>query len=270
MNLHYCSYLAKLGSTNLHPGRKRATRQLMAALNLRKGDRVLDIGCGTGETMMRIACLHDVFIVGLDILSEMLRVAKIRFQLIRLTEKAQLHLIKTGSSLPFLDQKFDRVYTESVLGFQDVSSAKIMLSEIFRVLKTGGLYVANEAIWKMSTPEEKVFSINRFCEADFGLRQASECAWYVEDWLKLMRSIGFKIVSADRIEDKRSKDHVMHIKRLLWRLFVSNMLTKYYQLKSFFIPALIFQRGRYRKRLKVHRSYGKYIEARMFVLIKSC
>ena len=74
----YLMHLANLGSTNVHPGRLTATDQLMAALELEDGLRVLEIGCGTAATLVRMASLYNLEMKGVDVLPEMLRVAKIR------------------------------------------------------------------------------------------------------------------------------------------------------------------------------------------------
>jgi ubiquinone/menaquinone biosynthesis C-methylase UbiE len=88
------------------------------------------------------------------------------------------HILQaSGISLPFCSNSFDRIYTESVLGFQDGPLAEGMLAEIFRTLKPGGLYVANEAIWKQSVSQMIVDTIHDTSMDDFGLCQASPQAW---------------------------------------------------------------------------------------------
>src|SRR5688572_17185886 len=53
------------------------TRQTMARLSLLPTDRVLDVGCGTGELLVRVAGKYpDARLAGLDPVPEMLRVAR--------------------------------------------------------------------------------------------------------------------------------------------------------------------------------------------------
>src|SRR3712207_8117502 len=49
-----------------HPLGRAATECLIAALDLQPGQRVLEIGCGSAETMVRITHRHTVEVDGLD------------------------------------------------------------------------------------------------------------------------------------------------------------------------------------------------------------
>src|SRR4051812_12911450 len=80
MNLEYLAYLARLGVSNLHPGGAAATARLLAALELHAGQRVLEIGCGTGVTLVQIAATYPVTLDAVDALPEMLRVARLRLR----------------------------------------------------------------------------------------------------------------------------------------------------------------------------------------------
>ena len=74
---------------------------------------------------------------------------------------------------------------------------KALLREILRVLKPGGRYVANEAIWRTGVPADTIAAINAACLADFGLRMASDLPWALDEWLGVMKGAGFKVVSSD-------------------------------------------------------------------------
>ena len=265
MNLKFLSYLAKSGVTNLHPGGYQATRQLIGALQLEANQRVLEVGCGTGATLAQIAISFEVSIDGVDVLPEMLRVASARLKALNLHQKINLTLISPEISLPFPDQSYHRVYTESVLGFQHEKVSLQMLAEIFRVLKPGGLYVANEAIWKKGVPEETVTKINQACIADFGLRQASERAWDIRDWIDRIEETGFSVLSTDFIVKpghKAGKASFGITKSL------SSAITSYYKIGSYLNPKTLTERINYRKLLKKHKADGQYIEARLLVLQK--
>lgn len=264
---HYLAYLAELGMPDLHPLGRRASDALIRCLHLRPGDRVLEIGCGTGATLVRIGLAHAVFLDGLEALPGMLRMAQARLRPIGLWGRVHLIQSQIGAPLPMPDETYDRVYTESVLGFQDAAGARTLLAEIFRVLKQGGLYVANEVVWRKPVSPAVVATINASCLADFGLRLASEPPWSVDDWLGLMREVGFRVVSSERLEDQVALGSAPG-RSFSVGLLLSGAFTLTQRLKGALSPALRRQRGRYRRRLREHRSDGLYIEARLFVLEK--
>lgn len=265
--MHYLSYRAKLGATNLHPFGRQATSWLLSALDLHSEHRVLEIGCGTGETMLRVAREHGALVDGVDVLPEMLDAARLRLALVGLSRRARLYQVRPGDGLPFSADTYDRAYSESVLGFQNPASAMRMLTEIRRVLKPGGVYVANEAIWKDGVTEAQTTQIHRAEIRDFGLGQASEQAWSLNDWLAAMRNAGFEVASATKLDDLRSRATQLR-RRTAPSLVVSDMLTRLYRLKGVLNPAVLARRARYRRLLLAHRAEGQLIEGTLFVLRK--
>ena len=97
------------------------------------GLRVLDIGCGNGDTLGRYA-RHGARVVGIDLTGTALEYARSRFSLLRLPiALAQAE----GGALPFSDASFDVVTSIGVLHhIPDVDSA---VREIQRVLRPGGV-----------------------------------------------------------------------------------------------------------------------------------
>ena len=191
MDLRFLVHLAGTGATDIHPLGRAATTALLEGLRLEPGLRVLDVGCGTGGTMVRLARYRPAHVDGVDVTPAMLRVARKRIRLSGLGGRCTLQLIEPGGRLLFDDASFDRVYTESVLGFQDAEGAKALLGEIYRVLKPGGIFAANEAIWRTGVPAGTIAAVNATCLADFGLRMASDSPWALDEWLGVMKSAGF-------------------------------------------------------------------------------
>lgn len=275
MSFHYLSHLAELGTADIHPLGHRATRVLIEALDLQASHQVLEIGCGTGNTAILISNTTNVEVVGIDILPEMLSAARKR--VLWAGDIERVHILQTsGLSLPFYSSSFDRIYTESVLGFQDERRAEGMLAEIFRTLKPGGLYVANEAIWKQGVSQAIVDAIHDTSLDDFGLCQASPQAWSLTPWLNLMRQAGFAILSSRLLGSTladplalphpvlphpSSKQRLLHLRLACFSLF--------YRLRRYWVPQLRRANRTYEKRLQKHRQDGQYIEARLFVLQKS-
>ena len=269
MNYQYLRYLARTGITYLHPHRREATELLIAQLDLRPGEQVLEIGCGSGATLVEIALRYPVQLRGIDLLEEMLAVARRRVRLCGLTGRIQLQQGRENIPLPFADASFDKVYCESVLGIQDAASAQLMLGEIYRVLKPGGRFVTNEAIWKTGIPEDRIATINRAGLSNFGLRQASEEPWTLPNWLALFRTHGFTAIACPLLADLPRASGTLPVRPQPGKRWRSEALTRMLQLKSLLHPGLLRERRRYRQLLHQHRGDGQFVEARLFTLLKT-
>lgn len=114
---------------------KTLHRRLLDYLTLPKTPWVLDLGCGTGRLLDRLANIYpDLFGIGLDVSPEMLRQArKSRRYAPRL-----LYIKGDAADLPTADQQFDAVFnTISFLHYPDPLQ---VLSEVYRTLKPEGKY----------------------------------------------------------------------------------------------------------------------------------
>jgi ubiquinone/menaquinone biosynthesis C-methylase UbiE len=109
-----------------------ARRRMVAALELRGGERVLDVGCGTG---LNFAALTERVgprgsIVGIDLTPEMLDRARERGW-------GNVELIEgDATSLPFRDESFSAVC--SALALSVIPDWSRALREAWRVLEPGG------------------------------------------------------------------------------------------------------------------------------------
>lgn len=252
--MHYLKHLAGLHAPDIHPAGASASRRLIDSLKIDHGQQILELGCGTGNTMRRLMHHSKVHVVGIDLLDEMLLGSRSRLQKI----SGKYSLIRAcTTALPFRDEIFDRVYAESVLGIQTVSDIRRILSEVMRVLRPGGLFVANEAIWRPGVTQSEVSAINQLSEVDFGLRPASQPALSVDDWLAEIANAGFIADSASRLHPQAwqtsSRAKVARLARC-FRLISS--------------PKSWRHDLTYRKRLATHRKHGPKIEARLFVARK--
>jgi SAM-dependent methyltransferase len=109
-------------------------------LDLRTGQRVLDLGCGEGRHAITAVMNADVHVVGLDRKMEDLATARARrgdFEIPASLHRQLDFLVGDGLALPFCDGCFDRVICSEVL--EHVPDYRAMLREIRRVLKPGGL-----------------------------------------------------------------------------------------------------------------------------------
>lgn len=108
-----------------------SVRETLRRIELRDGERVLDVGCGTGTLLAAIAeRAPRAKLLGVDLSPAMLAVARRK-----LGERAFLVAGEAGR-LPFPDQRFDLVVSSSALHYWP--DPEEGLAEIARVLRPGG------------------------------------------------------------------------------------------------------------------------------------
>lgn len=266
-DFRYLIHLAELGKGNIHPHGEAATGILIEALKIQNGNKILEIGCGTGETMVRILSMYNVSVDGIDILPEMLEKAKLRLKITGLKNRGKVITGLLDNSLPFESGSYDRIYSESVLGFQTEEAVRKLVKEIYRVLKKGGLFAANDAIWKKNTSKEDIERINNSCIEDFGLSQASEQHWSLDNWNDLYTEAGFEILSNDLINNLPGKSKSKY--PLNFKVNLSGLITQYYSAVILFSLNKRRESKNFNKLLAKHADDGKYIESRIFVLRKN-
>lgn len=104
-------------------------------------DSVLDIATGTGDLAINLTKTGASQIVGLDLSEGMLEVGRKKISEKGLSEKIEM-VQGDSEALPFEDNSFDAITVAfGVRNFEDLEKG---LSEIFRVLKRGGIFVVLE------------------------------------------------------------------------------------------------------------------------------
>ncbi|CAM3108014.1 methyltransferase domain-containing protein [Sporolactobacillus spathodeae] len=182
MNQRYIDFLAKLSIDNAHPGGHDLTEKVIAASHLEPGERVLDVGCGTGATACYLAENTSTQVTGLDFHPKMVKQASERAK----NAKASFTVLQgSAEKIPFEMESFDWVISESVTAFTQIAQS---IPEYYRVLRTGGKLIAIEMTIEHVLPEEDA----RFICDLYGVS-----GLYTEqDWLTLLKKAGFSTVEA--------------------------------------------------------------------------
>ena len=100
------------------------------------GKRVLEVGCGIGTDLVRIARAGGS-VTGVDLAETSIDLAKRNFAAQGLPADLR---VMNGEELEFSDDAFDVVYAHGVL--QYTASASTMVDELHRVLRSGGELIA--------------------------------------------------------------------------------------------------------------------------------
>lgn len=119
----------------LQPGR----RAVLEALNLKPGDRVLEVGVGTGISLPLYP--RNVCITGIDVSLEMLEKARARVERAKLSNVEAL-LEMDAEAMAFPDASFDKVVAMYVVSV--VPRPEKLLEELHRVCRPDGdIFIVN-------------------------------------------------------------------------------------------------------------------------------
>lgn len=119
---------------------RRLAPALVTFAGLAAGDRVLDVGCGTGSlTAMLAARAEPASITGVDLARPYVEFARER-----LAAEGRVRIDEGDAcALPYADDSFDRAL--ALLSLQFVPQPELAVAELRRVVRPGGIVAA--AVW---------------------------------------------------------------------------------------------------------------------------
>lgn len=109
-------------------------RDICDELDIKKGETILEAGCGTGNLALEIK-KRGANVIGLDGCKKALDVYKEK------DPEANIILADLTEKLPFPDNYFDKISLNNVLYTIPKDKQKIVLNELYRVLKFNGKIV---------------------------------------------------------------------------------------------------------------------------------
>lgn len=261
--MHFINHLGKRGADFLHPGGKAGTDYLIGEMLKHQPQRILEVGCGTGATLISLASVQVPFLRGIDISPSQVEVANKRIKYCGQENNIQVEAISESAIFPFADHSFDMVFAESVLGILAHHQLIQVMHEVFRVLKPDGLFLSNDAIWKAGVTPEQVNAINSRTLKDFGLIQSSSVLIGRAEWLQFFSSVGF--VNQMQVEvnevSKAQKTEWNELERL------SHDFSTKQKGSTYFHPSILLHEMIYWLKLKFfHRKDYYFLENIIFVL----
>ena len=166
------------------------TEQTLALMNLKPGDRVLDLGCGAGWASRMIAKAvangnNPGQVVGLDVADEMIRRARAG----SIDHDNVMFVVGSAQQIPWEENFFDKIL--SVESFYYYADQERALAELFRVMAPlGELYIL----------------INLYRDNHYSLRWVEELKMPVQvrseqEYIEMLKRHTFEDVRALQVPD---------------------------------------------------------------------
>ncbi|MBN2610251.1 MAG: methyltransferase domain-containing protein [Bacteroidales bacterium] len=158
--------------------------------NPRTGETCVDLGCGRGNDVMKMASRvgNTGFVYGIDISDGMLGKAQ------KTAEKLGVGNVKfirsNLESLPLEDNSVDLLISNCTINH--ISDKKAVWKEIYRILKTGGRFVVSDIYSDKEVPEE--YRNNPVAVSECWAGSVTK-----EEYLRTLVNAGFK--SIDLLEE---------------------------------------------------------------------
>ena len=158
---------------------------VLELLDAKAGERILDLGCGTGHLTAKIA-EAGAHVVGVDRSPEMIRQAKEKYPSLRFE-------VMDGREIA-LDGNFDAVFSNATLHW--IKEPERVISGIKKLLRPGGRFVA-EFGGKGNTGE--LLKAIQQAWAKSGLAGPAPQPWYypsLAEYAGLLEQYGFEVIHA--------------------------------------------------------------------------
>ncbi len=161
---------------------QRLTRKVADSLGLRKGERVLDVGCGLGAPAIQLATEFGVQVTGVNFSYGQVVEAQARAEAAQLTDQVTFQTVDF-SELEFPDGSFDAMLAMEALVY--VSDLGHALRGLHRVLRPGG---------RLSIAEPTREGLGVVAASQFAASSGAKWLLSVADWLEPLREAGFELV----------------------------------------------------------------------------
>lgn len=161
-------------------------KDVVELLQARPGERILDLGCGTGDLTYEISKVGaEVF--GMDLSEPMIEQARQKYPLLD---------FRVGNAESFeVDAPVDAVFSNAALHW--IKDAQGAAAAVWNALKPGGRFVAE--FGGKGNVAAIVRSLSTVLEKDYGVDAGTLNPWYfpsLAEYSSLLEGLGFRVIYA--------------------------------------------------------------------------
>jgi len=188
-------------------------QDLVKLLNPTSGERILDVGCGTGDLMNSLVHL-GVSVLGVDLSEAMIVKAKEKYPELNFAVRDVLEL--------GFQEEFDAVFSNATLHW--VKEPMVALEKMFDSLKAGGRFVAE--FGGAGNVELILSEFRNQCKQEGYPVTSESLPWYfpsIGQYTSLMEDVGFKVTYAIHFSRPTALDGEEGLRNWL-RMFMPDFL----------------------------------------------
>jgi demethylmenaquinone methyltransferase/2-methoxy-6-polyprenyl-1,4-benzoquinol methylase len=170
-------------------GEKKCIDAGLETLGVREGERILEVGFGTGRALLALAeaagASGEVF--GIDMSEGMAGVARRKLHKKGLAGMVEVY-VGDAAKLPYEDRFFDAIFTSFTLDLIDTPEIPTVLAECRRVLKDGGriCVVSMSNRGRVGIPMKAYLRAHRKLPALIDCRPIDARAWLTESGFEIL------------------------------------------------------------------------------------
>lgn len=171
-------------------------KDVVALLDPQKGERILDLGCGTGDLACEISTL-GASVIGMDFSKEMIEKARKKYSHINF-------YIENGEAFS-VEQSFDAVFSNAALHW--MKNPEKVLACVWQALSEGGRFVAE--FGGSGNVAAIIKAINTVLAEDYGKDATKLNPWYfptIGQYSSLLEQQGFRVTYANHFDRSTQLD----------------------------------------------------------------
>ena len=180
----------------LRPGGTDLTDRALSCCGFAAGDRLLDVGCGSGATVEHLRNQHGLAAAGIDPSRALIAGGLVRNPALSLTEGR-------AEALPVADRELDGILCECVLSL--VVQPCLVLREFGRALRPGGALILSDLYLRGDAESDRLTGLQKGAsthglmsrnalEALLDVSGFAICLW--EDHTRLLQELAARLVLA--------------------------------------------------------------------------